>query len=183
MDTVVYPADRFMRSLYVKEETRKYNDWLQTFPANFFTNFMEDGLKPFLKYHGYELGFSVEKRASYCMRWAYSYSKNPGEEVEFTKWMHTGILEDYEWYLYKIPQEKWNEFMNNWMTLHFLDDSDIGHKQRNDMVRFIWQCIDLSNSRQYNNFLDFMYENDETDENNNMNNEENNTYGGDRRTY
>ena len=72
---------------------------LSTFPANFFRDFVEDGLKPFLKYYGYELGFSPENRISYCTRWAYSYSKYPGDEVEFTKWMHTGLLEDYEWYI------------------------------------------------------------------------------------
>jgi hypothetical protein len=71
--------------------------------------------------------------------------------------------------------------MKCWEVTGFLDDSDIGHLQRNQLVMFIWQCIDLNNSPEYYRFLDIMGDNEDADEYNNY--DENNAYAGDRRTY
>jgi len=182
MGSVSYPADAFTTSLYKKDEAYRFNAWISDFPTNYFKQFVDDGLKPFLKKYGYSLGFSNSRLNSYCVRWAYSYSnKYPGEVIEFTKWAHSGLMDDYEWYLYKIPQDDWNMFMKSWENQGFLDDSDIGHAQCNDLVTFIWQCIDLNNSVEYYNYLEIMGDNEETEENNVH--DENNAYGGDRRTY
>ena len=181
MSSVSYPADLFMNTLYKKYQIYKYNNWLSEFPRDFFTQFVENGLRPFLKKYGYVLGFSESKLISYCKLWAYSYTKYSGEEMEFTKWANSGTDEDCEWYIYKISQDTWNDFMKSWEVTGFLDDSDIGHVQRNQLVMFIWQCIDLNNSPEYYRFLDIMGDNEDADEYNNY--DENNAYGGDRRTY
>ena len=178
----MYIATRFLNTLYKKEEEYKFNTWISEFPTNYFKQFVEDGVKPFLKKYGYVLGFSESKLISYYIRWAYSYSKYPGEIVEFTKWAHSGLMDDYEWYLYKISQDDWNIFMKEWEIEGFLDNSDIGYKQQNDLVTFIWQCIDLNNSKEYYRYLELFGDNEDIEEYNN-NYDENNAYGGDRRTY
>ena len=102
---------------------------------------------------------------------------------EFKKWAHYGGNEEYEWYQYKIPEEDWLALMDAWKVDGFLDDlSDVGYKQRNELVWFIWHCIDLDNCPQHMRWLDLFEDKAENDDYN-LHQDEANVYGGDRRTY
>lgn len=156
----------------------KYNEWVKCLPENHLEHFIMNGIKPFLNKHGYSLGFTDKLLIKYCSLWAFTYIiKN---NKEFVLWAHDGGDEEYDWYRHNISMEDWEILCDYWKAHNFLDDSDIGYKQSMGLHWFIWQCISLDNSKQHHKWLSFNADHDDEDY---WINDDNQAYGGDRRTY
>jgi len=160
------------------EEKRKFYVWNYCLPDYHVENFITNGIIPFLKKHGYILGFSTQKVIHYCKVWAFNYSVR--NEKEFIFWAHDGEDEEYDWYCHTIPIDDWEKLCKTWKEHEFLDDSEAGYRQVVDLHWFIWQCISLESSPQHHKWTIM---NNEIDEEDYWIHDENQAYGGDRRTY
>jgi len=161
-----------------KEYNRKFNMWCKTLPEDYIEKFIINGLKPFLKKYKYNLGFSDKDFIKYFKTWAFNYLN--GMKLEFVLVAHNGGDNEYDWYLHNISIDEWDELCNQWSTTQLFDDSDAGIYQRCGLSLFVWNCISLENSEQHYCMIDM---NNEIEEEEQWIYEENQAYGGDRRTY
>jgi hypothetical protein len=162
-------------------DVEKYEKWLNGLPEGWIDEFVEEGLQLFLKKHGYVLGFNSEMRAKIIKYCLYGHVKRPHDYLEYLHCAHHGGEEEYEWYLDSISLDDWASFMNEWKADEFLDDSDGGYKQRLFLPQIVWNCISLDSSKQHHKWLKTIYDEEETEEQ--FQNDDNQAYGGDRRTY
>jgi len=177
------PSSEFLQSLEKKERHKKHSEWRNKFPEDWIELFIQQGIVPFLKHYGYRLGFSIEHCIQYTNTWAFLhlYTK---DKYECKVWAHNGTNNEYEWFHYKISQESWSNLIDTWKVEGFLDDSDAGLRQSEDLAWFIWHLVDLNNSREHINYLELFEDSeDKYDDYSGHNNEEMNAYSGDRRTY
>jgi hypothetical protein len=172
------PASKYLATLKKKVEAKKYSEWIDCLPINHIESFLIYGIKPFLKKHGYVLGFSDEKMVSYLTRWAYNIV-NKNNKV-FVLLAHDGGDDEYDWFRYTIPLDDWEKLCESWKALNFLDDSSTGIKQKIDLQDLIWACINLDLSKEHIKWLNM---NSELEEEEIWIYEDSHVYGGDRRTY
>lgn len=181
MDSVISPASRYLRALVARKKSEAFSKWKNNLPEFFFESFIMYGIKPFLEKYGYKLGFSNERCIQYCKQWAFAYLSR--ETVELVDCAHDADLlsEEYELYQHTISVLEWAEFAKAWSASEFLDSSDAGLKQLDDLNRFVWHCISLESSPTHLEWLESLEEEENADQL--WIAEENQAYGGDRRTY
>ena len=139
-------------------QIQRYREWFYGLPNRWIDRFVENGLIPFLKDYGYELGFTPEKLIKIVGSCIYNLTS--------TYWFcaHNGGLEEYDWYCHNISLDDWNSFMDAWKSDEFLDSSDMGFKQRLYLQDLVWHCISLEKSKQHRNWLYFMYDEDSNED-------------------
>jgi hypothetical protein len=172
------PASSYLFALKKKIEDKKYSTWFSCLPEDHIKGFLVYGIKPFLKKYGYVLGFSDEKMVSYLKRWAYNIFNKSNKK--FVLIAHDGDDDMYDWFRYSIPMDDWGLLAHCWKAPEFLDESNAGLRQINDLPDFIWACINLDLSKQHIKWLDM---NSELEEEEMWIYDDTYAYGGDRRTY
>lgn len=172
------PASSYLATLKKRVEDKKYLIWFNCLPEDHIKHFLIYGIKPFLKKHGYVLGFSDEKMISYLKRWAYNiFSKN---NKIFVLLAHDGGDDEYDWFRYSISMDDWGLLAECWKAPEFLDNSKAGLQQVVNLQDFIWACINLDLSKQHMKWLE---NNNEMEEEEMWVYDDTYAYGGDRRTY
>ena len=150
-------------------------------------DFIQYGLEPFLKNHGYHIGYSQSKTVAYCKAWAFSHVQakqiSPAATVRCMQCFHAGGEAELDWFLFHISHDDWIQLCYEWSSSEFLDNSDAGAAQQADLPFFAWNLLNLASSRAHGKFIQIMsdeYEDEEfgmyqaTDESS--------AFGGDRRT-
>ena len=171
----------YLRAIASRKKSEAFIKWKNELPEGLIESFIIHGVKPFLLKNGYKLGFSEERCIQYCKQWAFAHLSR--ETVELVDCAHDADLigEEYELYQDTITIQEWLEFAKAWSASEFLDLSDAGLKQLDDLNRFVWHCISLDSSPRHLDWLDLLEEEDNLDQL--WIAEENHAYGGDRRTY
>lgn len=182
----------FLKGRAEKERKDRLRSWSRGLHNEYILDFIKYGLEPFLDKFGYKLSYSHEDCAAYCKEWAFVHNEiqtkyKPNQTINFLRCTHNGSQDEFEWYLEIISPDDWYTLCDEWSDNRFLDDSDAGHSQRNDIAWFVWNILSLDSSREHHNFMEFMYSkedmDDETHHMSGINGEDNlGTYGGDRRT-
>jgi hypothetical protein len=164
--------------------------WKKGLPPTWISNFICNGLIPFLKDHGYSVGFVEKTLERYCIEWAFAVHyitthASKHYEYSFMKCVHNGGPEEFDWFLFKIPSEDWDALADDWQQSEFLDDSDTGYSQRNDLPFFVWRLVQLYGSPSHEEWL-YYIEHGDTEEDDSpyiiSHYDENSAFGGDRRT-
>lgn len=179
MESSIPPASKFLAALISRKNSDEYAAWKAELPEQWIEAFIIQGIIPFLNKYGYTLGFSESKTVNYCKKWAFSHLRR--DSIELMDWAHDGGDEEYELYQDTIFILEWHELAKSWRAPRFLDSSDAGLKQIDDLNRFVWHCISLENSPTHLDWLDSLEEEESGEQL--WIAEENHAYGGDRRTY
>ena len=183
---------KFLKGRAEAEKKDRTHSWTRGIPSGHILDFIKYGLEPFLDEFGYKLGYSHKDCAAYCKQWAVAHSElqrnyNPNQIIQFLRCAHNGSREAFEWFLGVISPDDWFTLCDEWYAEKFLDDSDVGHKQRTDIAWFVWNLLCLDNSKEHRKFVEFMNSEDDMDDDvyyvSGFNGEEGlGSYGGDRRT-
>lgn len=183
---------RFLKGRAEAEKKDRFRVWARGLPNAHILDFITYGLEPFLDEFGYKLSYSYKDCAAYCKQWAFSHSElqtsyKPNQTIRFLRCAHNGSREAFEWYLGIISPDDWFTLCDEWSAERFLDDSDAGHAQRTDIAWFVWNLLSLDSSKEHRNFVEFMYSEEDMDDEvhyvSGFNGDEGlGSYGGDRRT-
>lgn len=186
-------AQNLVSSRYKNNKYSECSAWLNNFDDTYFHDFVDKGLRPFLERFGYKLSLQTSTVVKYLKEWLFSivYVKNHSSfdlSRQFIYCFHSGSMEDFDYFMFKISPDDWDELLEGWQHTEFFDDSDAGHDQRAEIHMFVWRIIDLYNSKSYIKYIQLQNSDDEGgyEDNTIMYNntsEENTAYGGDRRTY
>ena len=182
---------QFLKTLHEQDYNERYYEWKYELPDNWITEFISKGLVPFLDQRGYSVGMTEKDISSYCTQWAFAHcytEQKKGEDlnINFLKSCNTGYEEELDWYQNQILFEEWEELADVWQVTEFLDTSDAGNSQRNDLPSFAWNIIRLESSKTHHKWLSFWdntdYSEDDGPQNGIIYAEDSIAYGGDRRT-
>jgi hypothetical protein len=171
-----------------REKCESFEWWVNELPEDWVKYFIDLGLRPFLKKHGYVIHYG-DKIYKQILYWAWSHAfvtNNKDYIVRHRPQLHLGGHDEYDWFCYMIPFELWDDFMDEWSELEWLDDSDVGVRQRADLQSFIWNIIDLANSPSHHRWNEMTeYQNEDSDKENNKKEHdvELHAFAGDRRTH
>lgn len=172
-------------NLFVKqrknERSDDYYNYMVEFRPGFFEDFVEFGLFPFIKKHGYRIGVSEEICTKRLKHWAWAHmyvQTNKSKNYEITKELpyHDGGIEEYDWFNYNFPDDTMAKFYKRWGTVWFLDSSECGLSQQNDFKDFIWIQLDLYNSKNHIFWKDNFSQPESDDENSKHNDYMNSTH-------
>ena len=170
-----------------QEQKRVFDEWYVGIGTESLYNFVEYGLRPFCKKHGYSLIYSTSECVSLIRKWAFShaYSKKKNKHVtwSFTPSSYEAGFEEWDWYCHTIDTMMWLNFAKKCTLPGFLDDSDVGRSQVCDLANCVWALIDLETSSAHRYWLNNIYNDDFDDEQGYVHHQEDYAYGGDRRTY
>ena len=184
-------ASKFLRGRQEAEKKEKRRTWIRGLPEEHIYTFIKEGLEPFLNTFGYNLGYSIKDCVAYCKDWAFAHveiqgSYKPKQTIQFLRCAHNGSSDAFEWYLGIISPDDWYTLCEKWSTNDFLDESDVGYAQRVDIAWFVWNLLSLESSKEHSKFLEFMYSEDDMDDDGHYTHgvieDGLGTYGGDRRT-
>jgi hypothetical protein len=188
-----FVAQNLVSSKYKQAKKQEYLSWVNQFNPNFFYEFIENGLIPFVNKYGYSICLSSDTLVKYLQEWAFSlvyinHHKSFQIERDYVYCFHNGGMEDFDYFTFKISPDDWNEFLDVWSESEFFDDSEAGFDQRAEFYMFTWRVIDLYNSKTYKKYIMQQEADDEYYDDNGIflshhTNEESMAYGGDRRTY
>lgn len=176
------PADKFAKCLRDQAKADEKAEWLEGLDPSLFREFIEDGLRPFLEHHLYKLAVSTDKLVVYLKAWGFAHTycahhKSKEYQVSFLKHFHYGGDDEYNWFMNRIPLEAWTEFCAQWSATEFLDDSEAGRAQQEDLCNFAWACLDLDGSVAHQMWLGTMDGHDSDDEGHIMQQENLNLFG------
>jgi len=170
-----------------KEQKKLFIEWYMTVGTEYLYKFVDRGLRPFCKQHGYTLIYSTKKCVSLLRKWAFShvYSKKKNKYIDwhFTPNSYDPTFEEWDWYCYSIDTSSWLDFAKKYAIAGFLDDSDAGRSQACDLPNCVWALIDLQTSSAHEFWLNNIYDEDFDDDHGYVHHQEESAYGGDRRTY
>ena len=165
---------KFLKGRDNFERKHRLNSWKRGVPDYYIQDFIEYGLSPFLKSHGYKIGLSLRDTIKYCKEWAFAHvekesNHRPIKEIHFIRCAHNAGQEELDWYLHKICIEEWYILYDDWQTNEFLDDSDAGHAQRVDLPFFAWRLINLYSSKSHIEYLEFINNDEDMNDDTNYN--------------
>lgn len=185
-------ADHYTQALQRKQKRKLFEEWRAGIPSKLIREFITRGLPLFLAKYGYKLNQSTDQLVQYCVEWGFAHvwmtrNKQSFHQRTFVKQFHDGGEEDFDWFYLSIPMDDWEEFADAWSCPDFLDSSsEAGLAQRLDLPMFVWNILDLLNSRQHMKWLS-MNELIEDDEIQYLQPQviadEGTAFGGDRRTH
>lgn len=189
----LFPAQNLVSLHYKNSKNYEYNHWLNNFKdSQYFDIFVDNGLRVFLNKFGYKISLSTKTVVKYLKEWLFSivYTQNHKSfnfNREFVYCYHSGTVEDFDYYTFKISPDDWEQFLDCWKQTEFFDDSDPGFEQISEFYIFVWRIIDLYNSKTYIKYMETLYnDEDNLDDSGQIYHQhldEHGAYGGDRRTY
>ncbi len=189
-----YP-ELFIPGQWIDTQTKKhtqtmYNSWRAGLPNNYCLRFVKQGLKPFLRAHGYSISPNDQWSAKYVSSWLFSHvqinrTKQHSLKRTFMQTVHNGGEEEKNEFFISIPFEDWEALADMWKCAECLDDSPVGIDQRLDLPSFAWNLVDLDNSRAYIKWVETMKYNEANDDEPIYisNHPDEPAFGGDRRTH
>ncbi len=188
--TAVQCSEKYIANMRHNYIVQMYKEWRAGIPPGFFKRFLQEGIQPFLAKRGYRLNQSWESLTRYCNEWAFSHVQIQRRKHEFLqrtflKFFHDGGEEEFDWFNFTIPSDDWEELAEEWKRPEFLDDSDAGLTQRIDLPMFVWNLLDLENSKKHIQWLQINEDNEENDIQylQPQQTHEEQAFGGDRRTH
>jgi len=183
MDSL-YPARNFLRAQDKNAHIALRKSWLRSIPDGYIANFMIQGLIPLLNRLGFSVGFTVDDCIKYCKEWAFSHLvklKKPKSSIHLLKSANNDNIDELIVFQLNV---NFDELVKFWAIQEFLDDeTPVGQSQKLDLERFVWHLIDVANSKLYVKYYDSYSENNQDETQYAVTHQEDNAYGGDRRTY
>jgi hypothetical protein len=187
----LFAAQNFVILQYKKNKNSEYLNWLNNFDTHFFSDFVQEGLIPFLNKYGYSVSLHTNTVIKFLKEWSFAIVYTQTHKSfclnrEYTYCFHNGGMEDFDHFTFKISPDDWEDFLDAWRHTEFMDDSEAGFEQKSEFYMFAWRIIDLYNSKVYFKYLQLQDTEDDYDDNYhgiNHGHDENQAYGGDRRTY
>lgn len=187
MQRVLPPSFRYMAKRRAEERRTQRQSWLASLPDRVFETFLTKYLDPFVRSKGYCLGLSLRDQVRFLRSWAFSHvearhttSTMRTPEVSILYCHHWGGEEEFDWFCQTITTDDWQEFCSQFAWPEFLDESDAGLAQRDDLFRLVWNMIDLDNSKQHLYWLDNVWDDEEEEE---LIQDDNMAFTGSRRTF
>jgi hypothetical protein len=187
----MYPAQLFTGVSRRAELADWYWSWFSELPPGHLKMFIENGLRPFLREHGYELIRPVLKCSKALSAWAFSHvqveqQKSKDYQSIMPPSVNTECDDEWDVFCLAISYEEWNRLCDEWFTEEFLDSSDAGLAQRNELPYFVWRIVYLEGSPAHHKWLDTMATQEQADEEIYgivyIHEEQTQAFGGDRRT-
>jgi hypothetical protein len=181
---------RFLKQQSNHDMSKERLGWKKGLPPSWIYRFVCNGLIPFLKDHGYSVGFTEQTLERYCIEWAFivQYVTRHASNLydyRFMKCVHNGGSEEFDWFLFKIPSEDWDALADDWQQPEFLDDTDTGVSQRKDLPFFAWRVVQLYGSPAHEEWI-YTIDHSTTEEDDNFHilshYDDHSAFGGDRRT-
>jgi hypothetical protein len=166
-----------------------YKSWRAGLPANYFLQFVKKGLQPFLRAHGYTISPNDQWSAKYLSSWLFSHvqmnrNKQHSLKRTFMQTIHNGGEEEKNEFFISISFEDWEALADMWKCAECFDDSPSGADQRLDLPSFVWNIVDLSNSRRHIEWLERTNYGEDDDTHVYVPTHQDDTaFGGDRRTH
>jgi hypothetical protein len=188
----LFTAQSFVSLHYKKNKQLEYLNWIQNFDKDFFYDFVELGLIPFLNRYGYSISLQTQTLVQFLKEWAFAFVYTQHHKSfqlyrNYTYCFHNGGMEDFDYFTFKISPDDWEDFLHQWRHTEFMDDSEAGFEQKSEFYMFAWRIIDLFSSKTYIKYSQLQDEYDDLYDDNYYSSaqpvDENLVYGGDRRTY
>jgi hypothetical protein len=187
----MFPAQHFTAVRRRLDLSDWYWSWFSQLPSGHLRLFIDEGLRPFLQERGYVLIQPTSKCCKALSMWAFSHV-----QVENQKGInYTSILpnspnidceDEWDFFCLNIPYENWAELCDKWFADEFLDLSDSGIAQKNEMPYFVWRIVELEGSPSHHEWLNNMAIQEHADEEIYgiipVSEDQTQAYGGDRRT-
>jgi hypothetical protein len=187
----MYPAQRITGVGRRVELADWYWSWFSALPIGHLKMFIEKGLRPFLRKHGYELIQPTSKCCKAVSTWAFSHVQVEHQKSKdyvpiLPVSVNTDCEEEWDVFCLAISYEEWTILCDEWFADEFLDNSDAGLAQRNELPYFVWRIVYLDSSPTHHKWLDNMAIQEQADEEIYgivyVPEEQSQAFGGDRRT-
>lgn len=128
-----------------------YETWGGKFEKNYFYDFVESGLKPFLIQYNYHIPMNTVELGDRIAFWGwevYAYEKS-GKTRPITSLQnerHNKTREQFVNYEMNISADEWNRLFDNWETEYlFMTTMAEGLGHRYKFPEFIWKLVDDDN--------------------------------------
>jgi hypothetical protein len=185
----MFPAQEFTSQRRRAELADWYWSWFSELPNGHLKAFIDEGVRPFLKEYGYELLTETKKCCNALSTWAFSHvqvehQKSKGYVPILPNSINADYEDEWEEFCLAIPYDAWSSLCDQWFADEFLDTSDPGISQRNELPYCIWRLVWLEDSPAYQKWLDAMATQEQADEEiyGYVPEEQTQAFGGDRRT-
>jgi hypothetical protein len=151
INTTHFPAQELTKKYKYDVQNYFYNEWISDIPFNYIQYFVEYGILPFLKLHGYTIDYTLDKIASCLDEWAFHHVLitqygSLYKTISFITCSHDGGEDEHDWFHHRIATDDWFKLCSSWAVTGFLDDSDTGRSQQLDISNAVWNLISLTNS-------------------------------------
>lgn len=177
-----------MKAFRKRQKHDAYQAWKAGVSDEHLYRFVERGLIPFLKKAGYTVSLQPNKIVVCIREWAFAHvwiQRNKSKSLELSyMWSNTSYDEDaYSWYRNAVSYDSVFTLANRWQATEFLDESDVGIRQREDLLECMWHIIDLSGSKSHQDYINTLpYEDSDEEQYQVSHHEDTQAFGGDRRT-
>jgi hypothetical protein len=187
----MFPAQRFTAAQRISELGGWYWSWFLELPDSHLKRFINKGLVPFLRMNGYVLIQPDQKCINALSSWAFSHvqvenQKSNMYEPYLPQSPNIDYVDEWEEFCNRISYDRWMTLCDEWFATEFLDTSDSGLAQRNELPYFVWRLVYLDGSPAHLKWLDNMATQEQADEEMygivHVPDEQTHAFGGDRRT-
>ncbi len=125
--------------------------WYNRFPKGHVTQFVRDGLLPYLQSCGYKCKIPFEKLVKSIYNWAWCVMRvvtsEYGKYIHYKEPSHNGSDEDFIWFCQQVETETYTKMLYDWQFRQFFDESPIGQRQHYEFISFLWSIVDLDGSK------------------------------------
>lgn len=185
----IFPAAKYIAAQEKAHRLEIFRAWQAGVSNEYLLHFIEKGLRPFCEAYGYKL-LKEDHRVLKCIRaWAFAHvwvARNSSKTLYINYgWSENdGYEEAYEWYRSRIDTDEWMKLADLWQMTEFCDTSDVGIRQRDDLLECVWRLLDLNGSPEHSKFLASCPYDDSDEEYGHIPQQEESAqaFGGDRRT-
>jgi len=189
INTTRFPAQQITQKYKYDVQNHFYTEWISDLPDGHILHFVERGLIPFLKHHGYTINYSISRVFSCIEEWAFHHVlltqySSKYKSITYLTCEHDGGNDEKDWYHHIIETETWGKLCSSWAATDFLDDSDTGRSQQLDLSDAIWNLICLESSPSHHKWqqtMDALNYQDDTYTWNQYYTDESGPYGGERK--
>jgi len=190
INTTHFPAQKATQKFKYDVQNYFYEQWKSDLPENCIHQFVQYGLLPFLKNHGYVINNSVERIASCIDDWAFHHVLvtqygSKYKSITYLTCEHNGGHDEKDYYHHRISTDDWFGLCSTWASTDFLDDSETGRSQQLDLSDAVWQLISLLDSPSHKKWVHHMdslnYQDDEYWSGHHYHHDEPGPYGGERK--
>lgn len=190
---VMAPAQAFTIYKEKQKVQAQFSAWKRGLIDGHIKRFVTEGLYPFCKERGYSLIYDEKEVIEGVYEWAFAHVRietQKGIQLfrNFKSYYPAGDSTEFEWYCHQISSSEWDEFASEWWDAEFLDDSEAGFAQREDLYILVWNLVCLASSKAHKKYLQVEAWSEHAEDEFVAHNmpmavtSEDTAYGGDRRT-
>lgn len=156
-----FPAQQITQKYKYDVQNYFYRQWISELPSDHVVHFVQYGLLPFLKKHGYTIQYNVNRIASCIEEWAFHHVLltqygSKYKSITYLTCDHDGGPEEKEYYYHCISTDDWLGLCVSWAETDFLDNSETGRSQQLDLSDAVWHLISLVESPSHIKWLQHM---------------------------